>query len=72
MESRFLFQDLVIGLGTPREKRGLKKTHGLRKLAATMAASGGATAYELMSQFGWTNSKQAEVYTKGLIELALE
>ncbi|WP_162709695.1 hypothetical protein [Rhizobium miluonense] len=34
-------------------------------MAATMAASGGATAYELMSQFGWTNSKQAEVYTKG-------
>jgi len=28
MESRFLFQDLVIGLGTPREKRGLKKLTG--------------------------------------------
>jgi len=41
-----------------------KNTHGLRKLAATMAANGGATAHELMSQFGWANSKQAEVYTK--------
>lgn len=42
-----------------------KNTHGLRKLAATMAANGGATAHELMSQFGWSNSKQAEVYTRG-------
>jgi integrase len=42
-----------------------KNTHGLRKLAATLAANGGATAHQLMSQFGWVNSKQAEVYTKG-------
>lgn len=35
------------------------------KLAATLAANGGATAHELMSQFGWANSKQAEVYTRG-------
>lgn len=42
-----------------------KNTHGVRKFAATTAANGGATAHELMSQFGWANSKQAEVYTKG-------
>lgn len=41
-----------------------KNTHGLRKLSATLAANGGATAHELMSQYGWSNSKQAEVYTR--------
>uniref|UniRef100_A0A6H1ZB08 Putative site-specific tyrosine recombinase n=1 Tax=viral metagenome TaxID=1070528 RepID=A0A6H1ZB08_9ZZZZ len=51
--------------GEAARKAGIEKnTHGLRKLAATMAANGGATAHELMSQFGWANSKQAEVYTK--------
>ncbi|SER58543.1 tyrosine-type recombinase/integrase [Rhizobium sp. NFR03] len=51
--------------GEASRKAGLEKnTHGLRKLAATMAANGGATAHELMSQFGWSNSKQAEIYTK--------
>lgn len=52
--------------GDCARKAGVEKnTHGLRKLAATMAANGGATAHELMSQFGWSNSKQAEVYTRG-------
>jgi integrase len=52
--------------GECARKAGIEKnTHGLRKLAATMAANGGATAHELMSQFGWVNSKQAEVYTRG-------
>lgn len=47
-------------------KAGLegKNIHGLRKLAATLAADGGATAHQLMSQFGWANVKQAEIYTK--------
>ncbi len=52
--------------GDAARKAGIEKnTHGLRKLAATMAANGGATAHERMSQFGWVNSKQAEVYTRG-------
>ncbi|TCT42750.1 tyrosine-type recombinase/integrase [Martelella mediterranea] len=52
--------------GDAAREAGLEKnTHGLRKLAATLAANGGATAHELMSQFGWTSSKQAEIYTKG-------
>ncbi|NTG73235.1 tyrosine-type recombinase/integrase [Agrobacterium rhizogenes] len=42
-----------------------KNAHGLRKLAATVAADEGATAHELMAQFGWANPKQAEVYTRG-------
>lgn len=39
--------------------------HGVRKLSATLAANGGAPAHELMAQYGWTNLKQAEIYTKG-------
>lgn len=51
--------------GEASRKAGIEKnTHGLRKLSATMAANGGATAHELMSQYGWSNSKQAEVYTR--------
>lgn len=52
--------------GEASREAGIEKnTHGVRKLAATLAANGGATAHELMSQFGWANSKQAEVYTRG-------
>lgn len=48
-----------------REAGVQKNAHGLRKLAATIAADEGATAHELMAQFGWANPKQAEVYTRG-------
>jgi integrase len=41
-----------------------KNSHGLRKLAATMAANGGATSNGLTAQFGWSNTQQADVYTK--------
>lgn len=44
---------------------GVKKSaHGVRKIAATIAAENGATAHELMAIFGWTNIRQAEVYTR--------
>lgn len=47
-------------------KAGVEKNaHGVRKLSATLSANAGATAHELMAQFGWSSSKQAEVYTKG-------
>lgn len=42
-----------------------KSAHGIRKLAATLAANDGGTTHELMSQFGWTTTKQAEIYTRG-------
>lgn len=45
--------------------------HGLRKLSATLSANGGAGGHELMAQFGWTNIKQAEIYTKGADRKAL-
>lgn len=41
-----------------------KNAHGLRKLAATLAANAGATSNGLMAQFGWSNTRQADVYTK--------
>lgn len=42
-----------------------KSAHGIRKLAATLAANGGATTHELMAHFGWQTVDQAEIYTKG-------
>jgi integrase len=42
-----------------------KSAHGLRKLAATMAADAGGTTHELMAHFGWSTPAQAEVYTRG-------
>ncbi|WP_127524237.1 tyrosine-type recombinase/integrase [Mesorhizobium sp. Z1-4] len=48
-----------------RDAKVQKSAHGLRKLAATIAADAGATAHDLMSMFGWVNIKEAELYTKG-------
>lgn len=42
-----------------------KSAHGIRKLAATVAAESGATTHELMAHFGWKKIEQAEVYTRG-------
>lgn len=41
-----------------------KSAHGVRKLAATLAANDGASAHELMAHFGWVKVEQAEVYTR--------
>lgn len=41
-----------------------KSAHGLRKLAATLSANDGASAHELMAQFGWVKIEQAETYTR--------
>ncbi len=38
--------------------------HGVRKAAATFIAEGGGTENELMAMFGWTQSKQARLYTR--------
>ncbi len=47
-----------------REANIKKSAHGLRKLAATLAADDGASAHELMAQFGWLKVEQAETYTR--------
>jgi site-specific recombinase XerD len=41
-----------------------KSAHGVRKIAATIAAENGATTRQLMAIFGWLNIKQAEHYTR--------
>jgi integrase len=41
-----------------------KSAHGVRKLSATLAANAGASSHELMAQYGWATSRQAETYTK--------
>jgi len=38
--------------------------HGVRKAGATIAAENGATESQLMAIFGWTDPKQAAIYTK--------
>lgn len=40
------------------------RAHGLRKAGATLAASNGATPFELMAMYGWTSIQVAEVYTR--------
>jgi site-specific recombinase XerD len=41
-----------------------KSAHGLRKLSATLSANDGASAHELMAQYGWAKMEQAETYTR--------
>jgi integrase len=44
---------------------GIKKSaHGVRKIAATIAAENGATESELDAIFGWTGGRMASHYTK--------
>jgi integrase len=44
---------------------GVKKSaHGVRKIAATIAAENGATESELDALFGWTGGRMAAHYTK--------
>lgn len=76
---------LVSELGTPFTKESFgnwfrdrcdeagitKSAHGIRKLSATLSAEGGAAAHELMAQYGWSNIRQAEIYTKGADRKAL-
>jgi integrase len=47
-----------------RQAGTTKSAHGVRKIAATIAAENGATVHELMALFGWTTIQQAEVYTR--------
>ncbi len=39
-------------------------SHGLRKAAATVLAEAGATEYQLMAVFGWSDPKTARIYTR--------
>jgi integrase len=48
------------------DQAGLRhcSAHGLRKAGACIAAERGATEAQLMAIFGWTEAKQAALYTK--------
>ena len=45
--------------------------HGLRKAGAAIAAQNGATPHQLMSVFGWLSLKQAELYTRAVVQKQL-
>jgi integrase len=46
-------------------KAGIRKSaHGLRKLAATRAASAGLSIFQLNAMFGWTGTRMAAHYTQ--------
>lgn len=40
------------------------RAHGLRKAGATISAENGASDQQLMALFGWTDARQAGVYTR--------
>ncbi len=44
--------------------RATRSQHGIRKGVAALMAERGATEYELMSSFGWTEAKTAGVHTR--------
>lgn len=52
------FRDQCVAAGVPG------RAHGLRKAGATIAAENGASDQQLMAMFGWTDAKQAGVYTR--------
>jgi integrase len=53
-----LFKDACKAAGVPGS------AHGVRKIAATTAANNGATEFELMAIFGWTDPKMAAHYVR--------
>jgi integrase len=53
-----LFSEAARAAGVP------KSAHGVRKIAATIAAENGATESELDAIFGWTGGRMSAVYTK--------
>ena len=58
LSQRFVKDARAVGLD-----KGLSP-HGVRKAGATFAANAGASTYELMAMYGWTTTKQAEIYTR--------
>lgn len=45
-------------------KKATRSQHGIRKGVAELMAESGATEFEIMASFGWTEAKTAAVYTK--------
>jgi len=46
------------------EKKANRSQHGIRKGVAALMAESGASEFEIMASFGWTEAKTAAIYTK--------
>jgi len=57
---------IYLGTGKRKvpKKTATRSQHGIRKGVAELMAERGATEYELMAAFGWTEARTASVYTK--------
>lgn len=54
----------IVQAGLAEKGKATRSQHGIRKGVAKLMAESGATEYEIMSAFGWTEPKTAAVYTK--------
>lgn len=54
----------IVQAGLAVNDKPTRSQHGIRKGVAKLMAESGATEYEIMSAFGWTEPKTAAVYTK--------
>jgi integrase len=62
---RFVKESFGNAFSEAASAAGVKKSaHGVRKIAATIAAENGATESELDALFGWTGGRMAAHYTK--------
>lgn len=55
---------LVKNMKGEEEKKATRSQHGIRKGVAELMAESGASEFEIMAQFGWTEAKTAAIYTK--------
>ena len=63
--NRFVKESFGNAFSEAASVAGVKKSaHGVRKIAATIAAENGATESELDALFGWTGGRMAAHYTK--------
>ncbi|MCA1776971.1 MAG: site-specific integrase [Loktanella sp.] len=46
------------------KKQATRSQHGIRKGVAALMAESGASEFEIMASFGWTEAKTAAIYTK--------
>lgn len=54
----------IVQAGLAKNGKATRSQHGIRKGVAALMAESGATEYEIMSAFGWTEPKTAAIYTK--------
>ncbi|SEI87623.1 Phage integrase family protein [Pseudooceanicola nitratireducens] len=59
-------EPIYVGKGKRKivKKVATRSQHGIRKGVAAMMANSGASEFEIMASFGWTEAKTAAIYTK--------